>query len=86
MDAVLARVLAEPGIPAAWRQGGEPEVDVPVRELAIALGPQVLRFVLTVSALGSPADVTFGVLWLVVCLPADEASARALRLTAGLAA
>lgn len=82
-DAVLAALLAElQALPSAAGSGSEAAA-APLSDVAVPLtlhGPAgPLNFITTVTVFGAPHDVTLSELAVETLLPADEATAAALR-------
>jgi transcriptional regulator with XRE-family HTH domain len=84
-SALLADLLASPGVPADWREPdleASPSLVVPVE---LRLGAQTARFFSTLTTLGAPQDITLQELRIESFHAADaetEASMRALAVRA----
>jgi hypothetical protein len=87
LRALLAEVLAYPGVPEHWRA---PELEVPASPLlnfVVRKGDVELRFFSTWTTFGSPHDVTLEELRIESSFPADEATEKAwAEVLAGLKA
>jgi transcriptional regulator with XRE-family HTH domain len=77
--ALLAEVLAYPGVPAQWRTR---EIGVPTTPLLTTIfrrGDVELRFFSTLTTFGTPHDVTLEELRIECSFPADDATAAACK-------
>jgi hypothetical protein len=77
--ALLAQVLAYPGVPAQWRTR---EIGAPTTPLLTTIfrrGDVELRFFSTLTTFGTPHDVTLEELRIECSFPADEATAVSCR-------
>ena len=77
--ALLAEVLAYPGVPARW---GSREIGTPTTPLLTTVFRKddvELRFFSTITTFGTPRDVTLEELHIECSFPADEATATACR-------
>jgi transcriptional regulator with XRE-family HTH domain len=77
--ALLAEVLAYPGVPARW---GSREIGTPTTPLLTTVFRKAeveLRFFSTITTFGTPRDVTLEELHIECSFPADEATATACR-------
>jgi transcriptional regulator with XRE-family HTH domain len=80
--ALLDQVLKQPGVPDAWRK---PELGAqlpPVVPLVLRKDDLRLSLFTTLATLGTPLDVTLQELRIETYLPADEATAKALKALA----
>ncbi|HXG65263.1 MAG TPA: helix-turn-helix transcriptional regulator [Blastocatellia bacterium] len=76
---LLETILAYPGVPARWRK---PDYDAPqdlVIPVEIRVADQTMRLFSTITALGSPQDITLQELHIEALHPADEATATLVR-------
>ena len=69
---LLERVLAFPGVPAAWRQPDFSQSVEPTFSLVLARGPLCLRFFMVVTAFAAPQQITLEELRIESYFPADE--------------
>lgn len=77
--ALLAEVLAYPGVPAHWRRRDIGAAPSPLLTTELQCGDEVLRFFSTITTFGTPRDVTLEELHVESCFPVDEATARCCR-------
>jgi transcriptional regulator with XRE-family HTH domain len=74
--ALLAKVLAFPGVPERWRQLDPTVTPAPFVPISFVKGDLAVRFFSTVTTLGTPQDVTLEELRVECFFPADEETAR----------
>jgi transcriptional regulator with XRE-family HTH domain len=77
IDFALARMLAFPDIPPAWRQPDFSEASAPAFSLALERAPLRLQFFMVVTAFAAPQQVTLDELRLESYFPADAATQEA---------
>jgi transcriptional regulator with XRE-family HTH domain len=77
--ALLAEVLAYPGVPAEWRTRDVGAPATPLLTTIFRKGDVELRFFSTITAFGAPHDVTLEELHIECSFPADEATTTACR-------
>lgn len=75
--ALLAEVLAYPGVPARWRTLDPEKPPAPFVAIHFVKGDLAMRWFSTVTTLGTPQDVTLEELRVESFFPADEETARA---------
>lgn len=80
--ALLAEVLAYPGVPAALRRPNLTEPLLPVLPIRFRQGPTSYDFFSTVTTLGTPQDVTVEELRIECFFPANAATERQSRALA----
>jgi hypothetical protein len=81
--ALLAEVLAYPGVPARWRVPDLGEPLVPVVPVSFRRGEQVFHFFSAVTVIGTPQDITLQELRVESFFPLDDATAAAARRLLG---
>ncbi|HEY4117195.1 MAG TPA: helix-turn-helix transcriptional regulator [Byssovorax sp.] len=81
--ALVAEVLAYPGVPAHVGRRGAPTPMLPVVPVVFARDGQRFAFFSTVTTLGSPQDVTVQELRIECFFPTDEETAARARALAG---
>jgi len=74
--ALLARLLAVPGVPALSQVPPPAEPEAPVLEIHFRRGDASLRLFTTIATLGTPHDVTLQEIRIESFFPADEPTAR----------
>jgi hypothetical protein len=77
--ALLAEVLAYPGIPAQWRTREIGAPSTPLMTTTFRKGDVDLRFFSTITMFGTPHDVTLEELRIECSFPADDATAATCR-------
>jgi transcriptional regulator with XRE-family HTH domain len=77
--ALLAEVLAYPGVPARWRRREVDAAPSPLLTTELQCEGEVLRFFSTITTFGTPRDVTLEELHVESCFPVDEATAQRCR-------
>lgn len=75
--ALLAEVLAYPGVPARWRSRDVGAPATPLLTTFFRKGDVELRFFSTITTFGTPRDVTLEELHIECSFPADEGTAQA---------
>jgi transcriptional regulator with XRE-family HTH domain len=78
-QALLAEVLAYPGIPAGWRTREIGAASAPLLTTVFRKGDVELRFFSTITTFGTPHDVALEELRIECSFPADAATAVACR-------
>ncbi len=78
-QALLAEVLAYPGIPAHWRRREIGTPSTPLMTTNFRKGDVELRFFSTITTFGTPHDVTLEELHIECSFPADDATAATCR-------
>lgn len=79
VKALLAEVLAYPGIPEHWRTRDVAMAPTPLLTTVFRKGDVELRFFSTITTFGTPHDVTLEELRIECSFPADEATATTCR-------
>lgn len=79
---LLARVLAQPGVPAEWRAFTPGRSTAPFVPLHLRAPGLELRLFTMMTSIGTPLDVTAEELHIETYFPADDASDAALRTLA----
>ncbi|HSX58662.1 MAG TPA: helix-turn-helix transcriptional regulator [Tahibacter sp.] len=77
--ALLAEVLAYPGVPSRWRRRDVEAGATPLMTTVMRRGDTELHFFSTITTFGTPRDVTIEELHIECCFPVDEATARLCR-------
>lgn len=80
--ALLAEVLAYPGVPTRWRRRDADAGATPLMTTILRHGSESLHFFSTITTFGTPRDVTIEELHIECCFPVDEATARLCRALA----
>lgn len=80
--ALLEEVLAMPGVPPDWRRIRVETPEAPILNLAFRKGDRSLRFLTTITTLGTPLDVTLHELRIECLYPADDDTAEVCRALA----
>jgi transcriptional regulator with XRE-family HTH domain len=80
---LLTAVLAEPGVPSAWRAPDLSEPLAPFVPVAFELDGHTLAFFSTVTTLGTPQDITLQELRVECFFPADGETASRLASATG---
>ncbi len=83
--ALLAEVLAYPGVPSRWRRRDVEAGATPLMTTVMRRGDTELHFFSTITTFGTPRDVTIEELHIECCFPVDEATARLCRKLAAQA-
>lgn len=83
--ALLAEVLAYPGVPSRWRRRDADSGATPLLTTRLCRGAAELHFFSTITTFGTPRDVTIEELHIECCFPVDEATAQRCRELAGMA-
>jgi hypothetical protein len=79
LAALLARVLAQPGIPAEWHHARITHAVSPFAPVHLRKGELEVRMFTMITTLGTPLDVTAEELRIETYYPADDESERLLR-------
>lgn len=79
LRALLARVLAQPGIPDAWRAPIPDRSSAPFLSMHLRSPTLDVRLFTMLTSIGTPLDVTADELHIETFFPADDASEAALR-------
>jgi transcriptional regulator with XRE-family HTH domain len=77
--ALLAEVLAYPGVPARWRRRELDSAALPLLTTVLRRDDRELQFFSTITTFGTPRDVTIEELHIECCFPVDEATATLCR-------
>jgi hypothetical protein len=77
--ALLADLLAYPGVPRAWRQASLGTPTEPALPVSFVKGDQRFNFFSTVTTLGTPQDITAQEIRIECFFPADPATEHAAR-------
>jgi transcriptional regulator with XRE-family HTH domain len=77
--ALLERVLAYPGVPDDWRRRDLEAAPSPLLTTVLERDGQRLQFFSTITAFGTPRDVTLDEVHVECCFPVDEATAELCR-------
>lgn len=85
-QALLADVLAYPGVPARWRRREPESAALPLLTTVLRRDDHELQFFSTITTFGTPRDVTIEELHIECCFPVDEATAALCRELAQSAA
>src|SRR5262245_20796065 len=80
--ALLAEILAHPGVPTSWRHRGHAVPLVPVLPVSFRKGDRQFDFFSTVTTLGTPQDITVQEIRIECFFPANAATDRAARALA----
>ena len=83
---LLAEVLAQPGVPQAWRQRDPGQRPSPLLTTIFEREGQRLRFFSSITVFAAPRDVTLDELRIECCFPMDDATAAFCRRLADEAA
>ena len=79
LDRLLARVLAQPDVPAEWRVPAPGRVAAPFLPIHLRSPTMEVQLFTMVTSIGTPLDVTAEELHVETYFPADDASDAAIR-------
>jgi len=79
MQALLAALLASPGVPANWRRPDLSRPPAPLVPMVLEKNGITMRFFTTITTLGTPQDITLQEIRLEAFFPADEATDRLIK-------
>ncbi len=83
--ALLAEVLAYPGVPSRWRRRDADGGATPLLTTVLRRDGTELHFFSTITTFGTPRDVTIEELHIECCFPVDETTAQCCRELAATA-
>ncbi|MFN0252108.1 MAG: hypothetical protein ACKV2T_34855 [Kofleriaceae bacterium] len=79
LQRLLARALAQPGVPLEWRASAPGKVAAPFITVHMRSPTMEVRLFTMLTSIGTPLDVTAEEIHIETYFPADDASEAALR-------
>ncbi|HKY37517.1 MAG TPA: helix-turn-helix transcriptional regulator [Polyangiaceae bacterium] len=76
LEALLARTLALPDVPASWKHVDLARAPEPIQRVHLTRGEHSVRFVIAVTTFAAPCQVTLEELRVEACFPLDAATTR----------